>query len=304
MRAFAIYTRLLALLLFLAVSSFSVAPGSSFLSPHRVGRIPTTSIMRIKEGATADPRGAVSDTSSSANGSTGGITVRPYEPKDYNQVRSLFVKGMQSMIPLTFRRAASSKQFLAPYSVWTVVSARVASRLFSRSTSWTLLSATAATATVPLLGLACFAWMGHAAYIGWSLEDDLRNIEKVYGGDTNGVFLVAVDETTNQIVGMVGGENKSARKGSGVYELRRMSVDSSVQQRGLGRRLIFELEQRLKSQQLRRLYLTTLSTMWPAQTLYVNSGFSLTRTIPMKGRNWIFRNLVTIHQYEKDYAKE
>ena len=234
------------------------------------------------------------------------ITLRAYEHQDFDQVRGLFVKGMQSIVPLTFRSVATTRRFLVPYSLWTVAAASgwIASLWLVTTKTKLAVSVTAmvVAVTVPLIGLWYSAWSGHVAYIALSLEDDLRDLELVYGADKNGVFIVAVNDETNQIIGMVGGENKSATKGHGVYELRRMSVAASAKQRGLGRRLVSELEHRLKQQhKLRKLYLTTLSTMWPAQSLYLRAGFSLTKTIPLEGRNWIFRNLVTIHKYEKEY---
>ena len=240
----------------------------------------------------------------SDDSSYSGITFRAYEPQDFDQVRTLFVKGMQTIVPLTFRCAATSRLFLLPYSIWTAAaSGWIATRFFTKTTRMAAsMTALVVAATFPLIGLWYSAWRGHTVYIAWSLDDDLRDIEQVYGADKEGVFVVAVNDKTNQVIGMVGGENKSATKGSGVYELRRMSVAASAQQRGLGQRLVSELERRLKQQyKLRKLYLTTLSTMWPAQSLYVGAGFSLTKTIPLQERNWIFRNLVTIHKYEKEY---
>ncbi|MER8563526.1 GNAT family N-acetyltransferase [Mesorhizobium sp. M0115] len=98
-------------------------------------------------------------------------------------------------------------------------------------------------------------------------EDDLRNVGDVYlasGGD----FVVA--HIGGQLVAM--GGLKPAE--DYVAELKRMRVDPAFQQRGLGRRILSELELRAVALGFKCIMLDTTTIQVGAQKLYETSGYS------------------------------
>jgi ribosomal protein S18 acetylase RimI-like enzyme len=138
-------------------------------------------------------------------------------------------------------------------------------------------------------------WLG--SYIQFCLDkDDLCSSEKlqtVYGG--NGTFLVALD-SNQDLVGMVGGEEKS---GVGIFELRRMSVDSRYRGKGVGRALLSRLQEELPAKQI---FLTTTSTQHAARRLYESVGFQCGKggkEFPFG--SWFTQQAVSLFRYEKNY---
>lgn len=125
--------------------------------------------------------------------------------------------------------------------------------------------------SLPLLGSTSFVlasifmlyrigFGGMEGYIRQSLASDLADIPKHYFAN-GGTFLVAEDTTTGRIVGIVGGEHKETNsiEGEKNFELRRMSVDATIQRQGLGRRLVTSLEERLRQAGCTHLFLTMSS---------------------------------------------
>ena len=99
----------------------------------------------------------------------------------------------------------------------------------------------------------------------------------VYNKD-GGVFLVA--EMGNKVVGIVGGEFKEeSADGARTYELRRMSVDSRVRGRGLGKRLVRALEETLDRPS--KLFLKCSNAQFAAHALYRGQGFELKEATPL-----------------------
>ena len=190
-------------------------------------------------------------------------------------------------------------------------------------------------------------------YIQHSIDTDLSNIYDVYFKN-GGTFLVAVETTTstssssttsslnNRIVGCVAGEKKKKTQkkqqqqqpqeeddqrrrqqqgqdedddDDGVYELRRMSVDSTIQRRGLGKKLIQALEKELKNvvvvgskggcqmKKMKKIYLTCSNLQHSAHHLYRKSGFVHVDTTFSKNSNapYLFRNIVRFYRLEKYY---
>ncbi len=97
-------------------------------------------------------------------------------------------------------------------------------------------------------------------------EDDLRNIREVYiasGGD----FVVA--HIGSQLVAMGG----LKPIGGDVVELKRMRVDPTFQRRGLGRRILNELELRAGALGFKWIILDTTKIQVGAQRLYDTAGY-------------------------------
>jgi GNAT superfamily N-acetyltransferase len=105
-------------------------------------------------------------------------------------------------------------------------------------------------------------------YILNAMKDDLANISSVYL--EGGGFWVAVDTATNQIVGIVGAEKKTAS----VVELRRMSVCMESRKIGLASGLIRVVEDFARMNCFNEVMLTTGHTMFPAVRLYQSNGYS------------------------------
>ncbi|WP_085026094.1 GNAT family N-acetyltransferase [Ensifer aridi] len=97
-------------------------------------------------------------------------------------------------------------------------------------------------------------------------EDDLRNIEEAYiasGGD----FVVA--HIGPQLAAMGG----LKRVDDDVAELKRMRVDPGFQRRGLGRRILSELESRAVALGFKWIKLDTTKIQVGAQRIYERAGY-------------------------------
>lgn len=97
-------------------------------------------------------------------------------------------------------------------------------------------------------------------------EDDLRDIDVSYvepGGD----FLLALHG--GELVGMGGLRPRSAQEG----EIRRMRVRPDFQRRGLGRRILAELEERAGALGFRAIRLDTTEEQTAARRLYESAGY-------------------------------
>jgi ribosomal protein S18 acetylase RimI-like enzyme len=150
---------------------------------------------------------------------------------------------------------------------------------------------------------------GFRSYVEQSLKADLQSpkeLLKVYGG--KGAVVVAVDKWTNQVVGMVAGQEivnnkeEESMAGGGVimYELRRMSVDTRIQRRGIGQRLIRQLENELPRDK-QKVIRTCSSIQYAAHALYKKAGFTLRETMPFSGFSWLLQQGGCFRRYEKDY---
>lgn len=104
----------------------------------------------------------------------------------------------------------------------------------------------------------------HGGHGSW--EDDLRDIGAAYlepGGD----FVVAFAD--GELVGMGGLRRRSDREG----EIRRMRVRPDFQRRGLGRRILGELEGRARARGLQTVSLDTTEEQVAARRLYESAGY-------------------------------
>jgi len=259
------------------------------------------------------------------------IVIRRYNPMyDRDQVHSIFVSGMESLVPVlhgAILRSPHVRLALTTYWVtllasWLLGSGRRGGTTTRSSTAVTngsvslpllavAASGTAVAAAAPVVGLYYYVLNNfRKGYIRSSIQSDLSDIENVYGG--KGCFLVAEDTESKQIVGMVGGEHKKQQEkdyangydngdDDGVYELRRMSVLSSCQKRGVGRRLIRALESELH--QPTRLYLTCSSLQHSAHALYEKTGFVLKTEFRPNLSNILYRNAISFLMMEKRYKQ-
>ncbi|MCC8942511.1 GNAT family N-acetyltransferase [Bradyrhizobium sp. Arg62] len=97
-------------------------------------------------------------------------------------------------------------------------------------------------------------------------EEDLRNIEEVYI-TSGGEFLVA--RIGSQLAAM--GALKPVD--DEVAELKRVRVDPALQRRGLGRRILYELETRAVALGFLSIVLDTATVQVAAQRLYEAAGY-------------------------------
>jgi ribosomal protein S18 acetylase RimI-like enzyme len=210
-----------------------------------------------------------------------GLVIRQFRPEDATQVHELFSNGMLSLLPsLTINVATALPCSLVlpalPILTW----------FYSKNCR-----ALALAVVLPLTGIYAYMRRAFGKYIHGALTGDLNDIPGVYQG-SGGCFLVASDpaDDSGRIVGMVGGEKKE----EGRYELRRMSVDSSIQNRGLGTLLIQQLEKECTNAS--SIFLTCSNVQYAAHTLYRKCGFTIKNefVFPLLGSK-AFR----IYQFEK-----
>jgi GNAT superfamily N-acetyltransferase len=136
-----------------------------------------------------------------------------------------------------------------------------------------------------IAGLVAGSWAGYMRfrvvntmvnYVNRETHENLADIEATYF-KREGTFLVAIDNSSGRIVGMVGGDNK----GKGVLELRRMSVDLSIHSKGLGTRIVHELENFARKNGFKKILLYCTTGQYAANRLYQKTGFELLDLIPM-----------------------
>ena len=123
---------------------------------------------------------------------------------------------------------------------------------------------------------AVFELNTHAADPRWRIDPesptyaDLRDIPQAY--QREGAFLVG--EAAGAIVAMGGVRNID----EGIFELKRIRVDSAHRRRGYARLLILGLEARTRTLDGIAIILDTTDEQEPAQRLYERLGYALTHT--------------------------
>ena len=107
------------------------------------------------------------------------------------------------------------------------------------------------------------------------LNTDLHDIDEYYKDDSR-MFVAELD---GQVVDMAG----IARKGyhqPGVAELKRISVSSAIRNRGIGKKLLKQVEQFCKAQKYNRVVLETTGSQYAALGLYKKFGFEIEHIDP------------------------
>ncbi|WP_426441176.1 GNAT family N-acetyltransferase [Bradyrhizobium genosp. P] len=97
-------------------------------------------------------------------------------------------------------------------------------------------------------------------------EDDLRNIGEVYIGSGGDFMLAHIGCRLAAMGGLKPIDD-------GVVELKRMRVDPAFQRRGLGRRILGELESRAVALEFKSIVLDTTTIQVGAQRLYESAGY-------------------------------
>jgi N-acetylglutamate synthase-like GNAT family acetyltransferase len=193
------------------------------------------------------------------------IVIRAFQPEDLPQVQELFTKGMMGLVPAFFKITMLR---------WNV------SRAF-----WLLLAASSGVVPGMYQGIAGLGWMGWhyrktvkglEDYIKQSRETDLADIQGVYLKN-EGNFLVAA-MPSGKLVGMIGGEPNKEDK---TIEVRRMSVDQTIQKRGLASRLVQRLHEDARKGGFETMFLYCTSAQHAAHRLYKKNSFNLIKTMPM-----------------------
>lgn len=248
----------------------------------------------------------------SPSGSNDDIIIRDFEPKDLDRVKYLFQAGMLSHVPtltnLLTRHRLATPHMAHPLVLSAPVLALVVPQKQSRSSKDSV-SYLAASSLLLYLGAALASSLGWFAYhsylspklfseyIEYSVNTDISDIPNVYQ-EKGGIFLVAVNKDTDMVLGMVGGEYKHKEVIAGsqrdVYEVRRLSVGPEARGKGLGRRLMEALQERVPAGS--RLFADCSNIQPTAQRLYVKNGFGLTSQFPLKDWPGAFN----IWRYEKE----
>jgi GNAT superfamily N-acetyltransferase len=224
-----------------------------------------------------------------------GITIRHFQPEDLEQVKILFQQGMLSLIPEMVKVLITLKLTSVTWNHPFVMTAPLLAVGWHASWSRTLPLYAGAVLTAQLAWLIFYYVKTRRDFQGYvqnSVDTDLSNISSVYQKD-GGCFLVAT--VNERVVGIVGGEFKEEKDGKRVYELRRMSVDSQIRGRGIGKRLIRRLEKELD--RLTTIFLTCSNLQPPAHVLYKGQNFQMQNISVPPGQSKAF----VIFRFEKHY---
>ncbi|GAX22839.1 hypothetical protein FisN_24Lh122 [Fistulifera solaris] len=222
------------------------------------------------------------------------FTIRRYQPSDHEQVRILFRQGMESLMGDAALATIQAPALAVPTLLWSsTVAVLVSRRSTFRPWFYTVCSGLVA-ASIPV-AIGCYLTIqGFSSWIQHVLEqEDMKSPEHLqirFGG--NGVFLVAEDDATGTLLGMVAAESTPQ---DGVFELRRMSVQAQAQKRGIGKQLIRRLEHELGPTK-QQIYLTCSSVQYAAHRLYETMGFIKTKT-----QNYGKWQGIRFFRYEKNY---
>ena len=107
-------------------------------------------------------------------------------------------------------------------------------------------------------------------YIDRSLSEDLADIPSNYQNQSSNNFWVA--DLAGQVKGMVGIQQRSEAEA----ELRRMSVARDARRQGIGWKLLVTVEDFCREHGYSQIFLTTVSQLVPAISMYQKYGFQLT----------------------------
>lgn len=218
---------------------------------------------------------------------SGDVIIRRYVSADKLGVKAAFTSAMMTLAPNFLRKIYLAPLLIGVYATWLamvlVVTHRSKDRFVLQTYSWWALAA-----LLPPIALRIYIRSVFRSFLDKSLNGDLDDIEGVYE-----CFLVA--ERDGKIVGTVGGEDK----GDGVLELRRMTVDASVRNRGIGLRLIQALEKQVSP---KKIYLSCSSVQYAAHRLYEKAGFVRVAIMIPERANIVFRSALSAYRYEKELS--
>jgi ribosomal protein S18 acetylase RimI-like enzyme len=122
------------------------------------------------------------------------------------------------------------------------------------------------------------------AYINFSLQTDMADIDKNYLQVPNGHWWVAVSSDDNRVLGHVAAlplhladpsyySQVPVEQRDHICELRRMAVASNTQRLGVGSKLVSTLIDFAREKGYRQIHLTTLCSMKKACAFYEKYGF-------------------------------
>jgi GNAT superfamily N-acetyltransferase len=238
------------------------------------------------------------------------ILIRPYRSSDKRQVHRVFSTSMKSLESARFRALLKGPLVSISFAIWSLI---VVCSAFQQL-SWLRenmryhfilrfahvlmsLAMVAVALVLPLIALRRFLRNQVDRFLDNAIKSDLGDIEAVYGvgkrGD--GIFLVAEQEG-GKIVGTVGAEPK----GNGVFELRRLSVLTTIRKQGVASRLIKKLEEHVKP---KKMYLSCSNIQSAAIKLYEKNGFRFVRRF-MRHTKLLNRQAFHFSEYEKVYDDE
>jgi GNAT superfamily N-acetyltransferase len=122
------------------------------------------------------------------------------------------------------------------------------------------------------------------AYINFSLQKDMADIEKNYLQVPNGHWWVAVSSDDNRVLGHVAAlplhladpsyySQVPVEQRDHICELRRMAVASNAQRLGVGSKLVSTLIDFAREKGYRQIHLTTMTNRKKARAFYEKHGF-------------------------------
>jgi ribosomal protein S18 acetylase RimI-like enzyme len=203
------------------------------------------------------------------------VTIRKFQEADAPRVKELFRLGMYSLAPAFFKLTlvySPISQAVAGVSVGILGGLAFAKRF---QDMW----------AVALLVVSYVGYLRYSvsrsfkSYIDSETEKNLSSVSDTYL-KAGGTFLVAVDKHSGRVVGMVGGEKTTKKDGESTIELKRMSVDTTVHSRGLGTKIVGELQQQARKLGFQKMVLSCTSAQFAANRLYRKCGFTLIKQTP------------------------
>lgn len=199
------------------------------------------------------------------------VTIRTFQDNDGPRVKELFRAGMNSLT-IQFYKLMLLYSPLS-WAVWGVGTGFFAVLAYVKRYRAMWAVGLLVVSYVVYLYVTVKAMIKN--YVDTEIESNLLNVSDTYM-TPGGTFLVAVHDQSGRIVGMVGGEKTKSKEGT-TMELKRMSVDTNVHSRGLGTKIVDELQVYARQLGFQKIVLSCTTPQLAANRLYRKCGFTMVK---------------------------
>ena len=193
------------------------------------------------------------------------VTIRSFQHSDQKECLQIFKDGFQEYTKNIVIAVLSR-------SLWYVGMATIFTSLAAVLWSTWIFVVFVLIIFILLVFLYLILQISGRQYINYSMEYDLKDIEKWYMSDEGCHMWVA--ECCGEVIGMVGLIHNETHE-PGAFELQRMYVVSHYRRMGIGRKMLMEVINHAKKQRIKMIVLTTSTTQVSAIQLYMKHGFKL-----------------------------
>eukprot|EP00048_Salpingoeca_helianthica_P018275 m.241449 g.241449 ORF g.241449 m.241449 type:complete len:224 (-) comp24407_c0_seq1:18-689(-) len=195
-----------------------------------------------------------------------GVVVREIEPADVKEAKRVFADGIMSLTPLFEQTCLSSLASNLFYGILVALSAFLA----MNTTLLVFPVCVGAGFLVYRQLVVRYCYKLCRDYVVENFQADMKDPTEHYRGNGSR-FWVAVDSSTGAILGTVALDHRGEKEA----ELRRMSVVAASRGRGVGKLLLFALEEHAREYGYTRVFLSTTTAQQPAISMYLKGGFKL-----------------------------